>query len=380
MNRIFLFVILLTGLHAAVSAQRSNVIAVYQLIEADKYEEAKTAIQEAIVHKNTRGWPNTWYARGLLCQTAYEKGIKDKNKKLYELFPDQIYEAHRSYEKALQLDKRERLDKQIAPLYVKLANDLTKIGQDHYTKEEYAEALKAFEHALEISNSPVLTVKTDTSLIYNAALSAYHVKKWDKATDYLNTLNEYQHSPNVAHLLFSLYLQNNDTTAAEEVLLDGIIRYEYDQDMVLVLTDHLFKTGQSDRALVVLDSAAQNDTANYMFPYTSGLLLQKTGRYEEAIEAYKKALSIDPEVVETYVNIGNCYYNIGVDIKEKARTIVNNRQYLREREKFNQAFRSAADWLEKAREKDPDNRKLTAQLNELYKVIRVDDQTSRDSP
>jgi tetratricopeptide (TPR) repeat protein len=380
MKKVALAAVVFLGLALGVHAQRSNVIAVFQLIETEKYDEAKKAVQAAIVHKNTRDWPRTWYARGVLCQTAYEKGIKEKDKKKYELYPDQLFEAHRSYEKALQLDKHGRLDKQVAPLYVQLANDFISMGQTHYSNEEYAEALKAFEHALDISRSPLLTVETDTSLIYNAALAAYHVKNWDKASEFLQVLNDYQHSPNVPHLLFKMYMQNNDTTAAEEVLFDAASRYNYDKDLVLVLADHLYKSGRSDQALSVLDSAVQNDTANYIFLYTKGLIHQKTGQYEKAISNYKGAIRSNPDEIEPYVNIGNCYYNIGVELKEKARTIVNNRAYLQERKKSNQAFRYAATWLEKAREKDPDNRKLTAQLNELYKVIRLDDEISSDTP
>jgi len=364
----------------ALHAQRSNVLAVFQLIEADKYEEAKDAVQAAIAHEKTRNWARTWYAKGFLCQTAYEKGKKDNNKKLYELYPDQLYVAHEAYEKALSIDRSGRLDKQVAPHYIKLANDFINQGQVHYKNKEYKEALNAYQHAIEINESKVLTVATDTSLIYNAALAAYHVKKWDEATDYLQTLNEYRHSPNVAHLLYNLSLQNSDTAAAEQALFDGIDRYEYDEDLVLVLSDHLYQTGQLKKGIAVLDSAAQNDTTKYIFPYTKGLIYQKSGKYSQAIKAYQSAIHIDPEEVNSYVNIGTCYYNIGVEIKENARKITNNRQYLRERKRSDDAFRTAVKWLEQAREKDPDNHKLTAQLNELYKVIQLGEDIEKDMP
>ncbi len=50
-------------------AQKSKVMASFQLIETGKYEEAKKSIEEAIADKKTEQWPRTWYARGLLCQT-----------------------------------------------------------------------------------------------------------------------------------------------------------------------------------------------------------------------------------------------------------------------------------------------------------------------
>ena len=242
MSRFIITAIIFISCFNTLQAQRSNVISLFQLIETAKYDEAKTAIEEAIEAEKTADWAVTWYARGLLCQTAYEKGIEKNKKKHYELYPDQLYVAYDSYEKALELDSRGRMEKQLAPLYVLLANDFQQLGEKRFRDEQYKEALRAFEQALEINRSPILTVEIDTNLIYNTALAAYEGEAWEKAIDYLSQLNQHKYDPNVSHLLFTVHLEKEDTTSAVELLTEDIERYDENEDLVMLLANLLFQT------------------------------------------------------------------------------------------------------------------------------------------
>ena len=47
----------------------------------EKYEEAKEAIELAVWNDKTSRWPRTYYAKGLLCQTAFEAGLKRMTQK-----------------------------------------------------------------------------------------------------------------------------------------------------------------------------------------------------------------------------------------------------------------------------------------------------------
>ena len=354
-------------------AQRSNVISLFQLIETAKYDEAKTAIEEAVEAEKTADWSVTWYTRGLLCQTAYEKGIEKNNKKHYELYPDQLYVAYDSYEKALRLDSRGRMEKQLAPLYVLLANDFQQLGEKRFRDEQYKESLRAFEQALEINRSPILTVEIDTNLIYNTALAAYEGEEWEKAIDYLSQLNQNKYDPNVSHLLFTVHLEREDTTAAIELLTEDIERYEENEDLVMLLANLLFQTEDTENAIATLDTASARDSSNYIFPYTKGLIYQKTEQYRKAIAAYKRSVELAPEDVKIYANIGTCYYNLGVDIQQNARTITNNRTFRKEQAKAEAEFALSIEWLEKALEKDPDNQMVIEKLHPLYSVLGIND-------
>jgi tetratricopeptide (TPR) repeat protein len=373
LKRIIFIAIIITGCINALQAQRSKVISLFQLIETGKYDDAKKAIEEAVEDEKTAEWPVTWYARGLLCQTAYEKGMEKKNKKHYELYPDQLYCAYDSYEKALELDSRGRIEKQLPPLYVLLANDFQKLGENHFKEKEFKEALRAFETALEINRNPMLSVVIDTNLIYNTALAAYESSAWEKAITYLSTLNENKYSPNASHLLFSVYLETEDTLSAEQLLTEDIDRYEDNEDLVMLLAELLYEKNEIEKAVGVLDTAFTKEPDNHIFPYTIGLIYQKTEQYRKAIAAYKMAVDLAPEEVKIHTNIGTCYYNTGVEIQKNARTISNNRIFLEEKKKSESEFSSAIKWLEEAYELDPDNQVVIEKLYALYKVLGITD-------
>ena len=327
MKKTALFLTLILGCSFLAHAQKSKVISVFQLIETGKYTEAKNAIEDAIKEENTWKWYKTWYARGLLAQTAYQKGMSNNDKKKYELYPDQFYVAYESYRKAVNLDTRNRVDSQLPPLYVQLANDFQKLGEKNYREKHFPDALKAYEQALEIIQSPILAVRTDTNLIYNTALAAYQMKEWDKAMEYLAELHKDGWSPNASFLLYTISLQKEDTAAAEKILSESIDKYKDNQDMVLLLSDLYYRENKIGNAVSTLDTALSRNPSNYIYPYTKGLIRQKKQHYPEAIDAYKQALDLAPDEVRIYTGIGTCYYNIGVDIQARARTHIQQQGF-----------------------------------------------------
>jgi tetratricopeptide (TPR) repeat protein len=254
---------------------------------------------------------------------------------------------------------------------VQLANEFQKLGDRHFQTKNYAEAQRAYEHAQLVINSPVVSAKPDSNLIYNTALAAWENKDWEKATGYLDQLNTAYYSPNVSHLLYLAHLQAGDTLAGENALVDGIERYEENEELVLLLVDLLVRKNNIERAIEVLDTAALESPSKHIYPYTKGLVYQKAGQFNNAIEAYQEALQIAPDNAGIYSNIGTCNYNIGVEIDENARTIINKSGFLAEKEKAKKAFESAAESFRKVLEKDADNSYATAKLYQLSKVLGI---------
>jgi tetratricopeptide (TPR) repeat protein len=369
MKRLIFIISIVFGGYLLLPAQKSKVLAVFQLIETGKYEDAKEEIEKAIDDKKTSQWHRTWYAKGLLCQTAYRKGIAENDQKKYELYPDQLYLAYNSYQRARSLDNRGKLDETLAPKYVLLANDFQALGTQHFRKGEYGKALKAFEEAIQVYQSPILPVRTDTNLLYNTALAAFENEDWEKTIEYFNRLNKDNYSPNVPHLLHKIYLEKADTVAAEAVLVEGIGRYEDNEDLILLLADLYFQTNAYEKAIDLLDDATSKNPSNHIFPFTKGLIYQKREQHQSAIDAYKEALTQAPDDTKIYTNIGTCYYNIGVEIEDKARAITNNLAFTREKEKSTEAFETAVIWFEKALDYDPDSQFVITKLYQLYSVL-----------
>jgi len=355
------------------SGQKSRVLSVFQLIESKKYKEAKEAIELAIWNDRTSRWPRTFFAKGLLCQTAFEEGFEKNDTEKTELYPDQLYLAYAAYERALKLDKRERLHSAVASRYYKLSNDFQKLGKRHFERREYAEAMKAFEHALLVGQSPLLSVKADTGLIYNTAIAAYESKNWEKAIGYLTGLNSDSYSPEVALLLYHSHMGNGDSAAAVEILVDGVDRYGGNEDIVLRLVELYVRQGQQPSAIALLDTAASRQPGNHVFPWTTGQIYQRMERYQEAIESYTRAIALEPSQVDLYYNLGICYYNMGVEINESARKIRNQSMYREARSEAREKFTESVKWLEKAYELDPGEQKTISRLYQLYYQLQMDE-------
>lgn len=373
MNRLYLILFACIISTTSLSAQKLKIIGVFQLIEKGKYSESKDIIEDALDKKSTQKWPRTWYARGVLCQTAYKDGIEKNDKKLYELYPDQVYVTYRSFEHVRNLDRRGRYNKRLSPKYVVLANDLIQVGNNHYHKKEYDKAFRAYDHANSIYNIKMLSLRIDTNLLYNCALSAFKNENWRSANKYLAELNEFKYSSNIPHLMYSIYMIKQDTVQAKGVLLDGIERYDDHENLVLLLVDLLYKSGEFEMAVNTLDTAFKKDSANYTYPYTKGLLYQKNEEYNKAIKAFNKALSLPSDTLKIYIGIGNSFYNKGAEINAKARTITNINRYQKEHEKSDRAFYSAIEWYEKAYELDQEDDEIKSKLIKLYGILDVKD-------
>jgi tetratricopeptide (TPR) repeat protein len=369
MKRLLFLLILFSGCSILSPLQRSKYLTLSNLIDTGKYAEAKEVVEGMIDDDQSVKWSKTWYYRGHLCQSAYQDGTKKKDKVLLELYPDQLYVAYDSYHKALFLDKSGKTEKLIAPKYVVLANEFQRIGEAHFKNKKFAEAFKSFEHALKITESPFLAIETDKSLIYNTGLSAFEAGDWDNTIKYLTQLHNQGYSTNVTHILSNAHLAKGDTAKAKKVLVEGVEKFSYHEDLVLLLTDLRYKTNETEEALNLLNRVIANQPSNYIFPYTKGLIFQKTNRYIQAIDSYTKANTIAPNELMVYVNIATCYLNIGVDIEESTRTITNNRMVQERKVKSTEAFESALKWLDKANEKIINDTEILSKINELYRTL-----------
>jgi len=366
------FVILvLLSLMLSVSGQKSKVLAVKQMIDAGKYDEAKESIEMAVLNDRTSKWYRTYYVKGLLCQTAYEAGVEKDESKMINLYPDQLFVAYDSYEKALELDVRERMHSQIRHQYYLLANDFRSMGEELFMKKTYKESLRAFEHALLIGESDLVSAKTDTNLVYNTAMAAYESENWEKATKYLSSLHEIAYSVNTTLLLAMAWRNAGDTVRSEEVLMEGVELFHYDESVLVYLVNELVRSGRMESAITYLNKAIEASPENFLFLWARGLVYRRMNDYDKAILSFRKAAELAPDKPTLYYHIGVSYYNVGIDLRESALRVAENDDYLEIREQYLEKFREAVIWLERSYELDPTNEKTITRLNQLYYQLQM---------
>jgi tetratricopeptide (TPR) repeat protein len=375
MKRFFILLFIFSSCSLTAPLKKSRIISLYHLIELGKYDDAKVVADAMVEGEESSQWANAWYARGYLCQTAYREGRTKNDPKLYELYPDQLYVTWESYEKARELDAGQKMEKQLEPKYILLANDFQDLGIREFKNKNYDASLRAFEHALQIENLPFLLLQPDTLLIYNTALAAFESNNWDHANKYFGTLHKLKFSENATHLLFRTKLHLNDSIAAQRVLFEGLEKYDDHENLVFLLSEFLYNDLKPDEALTVIDDAIAEDSDNPNYYYNKGLIYQKTNQFQDAINAYTEVLKIDPDNMEVFVNIATCYYNIGVAYEERTLLLTNNKEVKKERVKSKRAFQSALHWLDAAIENQPKDEELIGKLSQLYDAMDETDKT-----
>lgn len=363
---LILVVIFAGGCSVFTPLQKSKFLTVHHLTETRDYADAKVVIEEMIESGEFSEYPRTWHLRGVLAQTAY----RDRNQNLYT---DQLYVIFESFERYHELSGNDRTRSQLKPRYIQLANDFQRLGEREFRNRNYNQALKAFEHALLITRMPALSIPEDKSLVYNTALAAYESQQWDRAEKHLGKLHRHGHSTNATHLLYKTMLAQDDKDAARKVLMEGVGKYDDNEEIIMLLVDFLADNQDEAAALDVLREAISNDPDNHNLYYTKGLIYQRTGRYNDAVLSYFDAHERDPEHLMTYVNIATCYYNIGVEIDEESRTLVNQAEVNEMRIKSEAAYESAVTWLDKVYEKQPDDRSVLSVIYDLYSRLRLTD-------
>jgi tetratricopeptide (TPR) repeat protein len=363
--------VLLIGISQFASGQKSRVLAIFQMIDQGKYSEAKEEVELAVWNDKTSRWPRTYYAKGLLCQTAYEEGYEKKDPELTGLYPDQLYVAYRAYERALELDVRNRLHQAITQKYYHLSNDFSNLGQAHFSRQEYQEAFRAFEQALMVAGSKLVHAKPDTGLVYNTALAAFEARNFGKAIVYLTGLHKAAHSPAASLLLYQAYMENGDSIRAEEVLLERVKLYHYEEQVVLCLVDLFVTTNRLKQAISLLDDAIAARPDHYRFLWSRGLVYRRMGMSDQAIGDLKAALLLAPGEARIYNHLGLIYYNMGIDLREASLGIEDNEEYQKMRALSREKFLEAVRWLEKSYQLDPTDENTISRLRQLYSQLQM---------
>ncbi len=371
MKKLLLISLLLAGCASTSTLQRAKLISVTNLIDSGKYSEAKEVVDEMTANSESAKWAKTWYLKGHLCQTAYTEGLKKNDKGLTELYPNQLSEAYSSYQKALRMGRSSKLERLIASRYSFLANLMQEQGERKFVDKQYNEATSLFEQAMAISQSKLLSAKRDLNSQFNAGLAAFEGKEWEIAIKHFQPLHKSQYSSNTTHLLFAAHLNQNDSIAAQRVLTEGVEMYNFPEDLVLLLTDLLYRRKEYGPMQQVLITAISKNPSNLMLNYTLGLAYQKQEQYQKAIETYNEAHKISPSQLQTLVNLATCHYNLGVEAFERSRIANNSNIVKEERSRSEAAFETAREWLNRSKELDTDNVSILLIINDLDRALRL---------
>jgi tetratricopeptide (TPR) repeat protein len=378
MKKVSILIVILFTVSGAF-AQKGKVNTALSFKDAGTLDKAVAIIEEAIDVNNPKAessinWPRTWEVRGEIYQAVFQS--KDENYK--KLHANPLSVAFESYQKAIQLDDKNKFSNSLKIKMQLLIYDRSKQAEADFNQQDYAKALASFEQIMTIEDNQVYKAESpnavDTVIIFNAGLTAYNAKKFDRAIEYYKKAASYKYNGAQTYIrLTESYLSKKDTAGALEIMHNGINEYPDNSPILVQLINVYEKKNKLEDAMKYLDLAISKDPNNESFQLFRGVLFEKQNNTDEAIRCYEKAIELKPENFDACFNLGVVYYNRGVKQIDVANSVPGNQteKYEAEKSKADLEFKKALPYLEKAHESNGNDKLTLESLKNVYYRLKI---------
>ncbi|MEE4197354.1 MAG: tetratricopeptide repeat protein [Bacteroidales bacterium] len=339
--------------------------------EGVKLDTAIKALNAAEKAEDTRDWAKTYYVKGL----TYEAIAKSDNPEFKSITEYPLFDAFDNYKKAYTMEGSNMYQGPIDAKFLNMSSMFVNKGVEAYQAEDFEKAFKYFEKSLEVKEMPVFEGEIDTAIIFNTALTAQRVEKYDKAIEYYQESAKYGYGEGDTYALMAeCYKNKGDNDQYVATLKKGFEKYPGNQSILGTLINYyLLEAEDADEAFKYLKVAREGDPDNPQFYNAEAHLYDKTGNKEKAKEMYKQAIEIDPTFFDAYYNLGVLYFNEGVALTEEANKITDNKKYLEAKEKADAEFEKSLPYIEKAHELQPNDMGIMSTLRTLYYRLKMND-------
>jgi clan AA aspartic protease (TIGR02281 family) len=301
-------------------AQNDAVTNAFFFNKDGELDKAKVEIDKAAVHEKTSGKAKTWYFRGMI----YENILVSAKPQFAGLAPDAGKQAYESYAKAMSLSSKgeeyfDQSQSRINNLWGSFLND----GVKKYEAKDFAGSITSYELAQTIKPS-------DTIAFVYALYSAESLKDYEKCKTF--TFKLFSMGKQQPFMYLSLARQARMATKNQEALghvEDGRKVYPADKDLANEELELYFVLGRGNEAKSKIEEAIKMDSTRADLYSILGNMYDQESLNEKrpkkdrdaskakALLSYKKALSLDPNNLESCFNLGVYYFNRGAEILKK---------------------------------------------------------------
>ena len=219
-----------------------------------------------------------------------------------------------------------------------------------YNLGDYKDASQFFENSYNIYAEPAVG-KLDTNALVYSGIAAVMAKDAPKA---ISLFEKCRQIPGVADgdifaQLADSYKMVGDTAKCKEVLAEGFEKFPTNQGVLVSLINVYLETNDDPQKIIsVIHKAQENEPTNASLVYAEGNLHRNMKDYEKAIELYRKAGELDPKYVFAPFSEGDTYYQMALDIQEKASSEPDDNKYMELAAQLNDCLKKAIEPFERA--------------------------------
>ncbi len=263
-----------------------------------------------------------------------------------------------AYAKAAQLDAKGQKTKEITTALKNIAEEYSEDAFASYSLGNMGQASVYFEKAAKVSATAPLSV-VDTNAVYNAAYTAWSANDLARAEKlFLDgvKVGVYGTDGDSYAKLADIADKNGNQEASKKYLEEGFSKFPQSQAILVGLINYYIKSGDdTNRLFELLDEAKKNEPTNASLYYVEGNIDEQLGRLDEAVVAYRKCAEVDPNYEWGYIGEGIHFYNLAVDLQEKASNEMDDAKYMAIMGEFETALKSCIGPFEKAFELSNDD-------------------------
>ena len=370
-------------------AQKGKVTSAVSFFTQGKLDKAKELIDEAIGHENCVNWAKAYMVRGQIYQAIFE--TQDENYK--KLSKDPLSVAWDSYQKVIQLDDKNKFEKDLKTQYANLVIDFTNQGVVCYNQgmktddtKDFKDAVNNFKRVLEINESPLGTQKVDTTVIYNAGVAAHKAGDLDEAIKFYKKSLELNYEAGKIYAMVANILLGQSRAANEagdsvtgkakqedavNLLHEGHKLYPDDNYMLVELINYYLMGDTPAKAEEFLDAAIKQEPNKAEYYRAKGSLYEKLNQPEKAEAMYIKTLELNPNDFFAQYNLGNIHLNRVIEDHKVVQDIVDAKEYNAALDKVMEKYEAVIPYFEKALELNPNDKNTLTTLKELYFRLRT---------
>lgn len=337
----------------------------------EKLDTALGAVKYAETQEKTKDWAKTYYVKGLV----YDAIAKTENEEFKKLSDEPLIEAFQSFKKSYNMDGGNAYEGAMDVKFVALSGTFIQNAVNAYNEQDYETAFKNFKTSLEVKEMPIFEGEIDTAIIFNTALTAQRIEKFDEAIKYYKKSIELGYGEGDTYaLLADCYKSKGDNETYLNTLKEGFEKYPGNQSLLgAIINYYLLEAENSEGAFKYIELARQGDPNNPQFYSAEAHLYNKIGEYDKAVEKYKEAIALDPELFEAQYNLGVIFFNEGVELSDSANMITDNAKYEAAKKKADEKFAESLPYIEKAHELNPEDQMIMQTLKTLYYRLQMDD-------
>ena len=243
---------------------------------------------------------------------------------------DALSKALEAYKSANAVDVKQSKAKDIKAALSDINQKFVTEAYNAYQLGDLAGASVLFAKAAEAMNAAPLS-QFDGNSLYNAGFTAWMSKDYQgakKAFEECLANEFYYDDGEVFAKLSDIYTNLGDVNASVKILEEGFTKFPQSQSILIGLINYYMSHNENtDRLFELIALAKQNEPNNASLSYVEGNIYVELRKadpenaltYEgKAIEAYDACAVIDPNYEYGYIGKGIMFYNIALELQEKA--------------------------------------------------------------